>query len=53
MENYKIDDTVKTLPCFHIFHKNCIEGWFNNNKNNCPICKNDILNNEFNSEENL
>lgn len=53
MENYKIDDTVKTLPCFHIFHKNCIEGWFNNNKNNCPICKNDILNNEFNNEENL
>ena len=44
MENYKENDEVETLPCFHIFHKNCIEQWFNNNNNNCPICKNDITN---------
>ena len=44
MDNYKENDEVETLPCFHIFHKNCIEQWFNNNNNNCPICKNDITN---------
>ena len=44
MENYKEDDEVETLPCFHIFHKICIEEWFNNNNNNCPICKNEITN---------
>ena len=44
MENYKENDEVETLPCFHIFHNNCIEEWFNNNNNTCPICKNDITN---------
>ncbi len=44
MEEYKLEDECETLPCFHIFHNNCIEEWFNNNNNNCPICKNEITN---------
>ena len=42
--NYKENDEVETLPCFHIFHGLCIEEWFNNNNNICPVCKNDISN---------
>ena len=44
MEEYKLEDECETLPCFHIFHGHCIEEWFNNNNNNCPVCKNDISN---------
>lgn len=27
------------LNCDHIFHKNCISPWFNNNNNTCPTCR--------------
>ena len=47
MEKYKIDDEVKTLPCFHIFHKECIEHWLKAGKDTCPICKNKVNNNEL------
>ena len=46
MEDYKIGDEVETLPCFHLFHKECIDRWFKNNKDSCPICKNKISNRE-------
>lgn len=33
-------------PCIHGFHDVCINGWFEQNKNNyvipCPLCKTDI-----------
>ena len=46
MENYEIGDEVETLPCFHLFHKECIDKWFKSNKDSCPICKNKISNRE-------
>ena len=53
MEEYKERDEAETLPCFHIFHSSCIEEWFNNNNNNCPICKNDITNDNNNDFEDI
>ena len=47
MEKYKINDDVKTLPCFHIFHKECIEQWLKAGKDTCPICKNKVNNNDL------
>ena len=38
MTEYNEGETVKTLPCFHKYHKECIEGWFKV-QNFCPICK--------------
>ena len=55
MEKYEINDEVKTLPCFHIFHKDCIDHWFKGGNDSCPICKNRINHNnelveDFNDE---
>ena len=44
MEKYIINDEVKTLPCFHLFHKECIDHWLKAGKDSCPICKNKINN---------
>lgn len=45
MEKYEINDEVKTLPCFHLFHKDCIDQWIKAGNDSCPICKNKINHN--------
>ena len=41
-ENFKLNEKIIKLNCFHIFHKECIENWLNKN-NICPVCKNKYL----------
>merc|ERR1719197_2462125 len=41
MEEWADGDDVRTLPCLHHFHTNCIDEWLKRNKT-CPICKHDI-----------
>ena len=43
LEDFKINDLVIYLPCFHFFHKKCITKWILN-KTNCPLCKINIQN---------
>ena len=38
LEEYVNNDNAIYLPCFHIFHKNCIIQWIKKHAN-CPICK--------------
>jgi hypothetical protein len=38
MEEYAPGDTVKTLPCLHQFHCNCIDTWLRQSTV-CPVCK--------------
>ena len=43
LEEFKNEDMIKKLNCNHIFHKDCLGTWINNNtnKNNktCPLCR--------------
>ena len=32
MEEYEVGDIIITLPCFHIYHKQCIKKWINAKK---------------------
>jgi hypothetical protein len=39
--DYEEGDELRTLPCFHKYHKDCIDRWIVRDKK-CPICKHPI-----------
>lgn len=38
---YESGDKIKTLPCFHIYHSDCIDPWLLKN-GTCPVCQRHI-----------
>lgn len=42
LESYREGETVRTIPCFHTFHKSCIDPWLAE-KAECPICKHSAI----------
>lgn len=34
-------EKIRTLPCFHSFHCNCIDNWLNR-KAECPVCRSSV-----------
>lgn len=40
-----------TLDCKHFFCNPCIQYWFNNGKNSCPLCRSDIKEYNLNDKD--
>ena len=41
MDNYKVRQTMITLPCFHTFHETCCRQWIAE-KAVCPVCMTEV-----------
>lgn len=41
LEDYAEGQQMRTLPCSHSFHPNCIDRWLQRNRA-CPVCKKDV-----------
>lgn len=39
--SFEVGDEVKSLPCFHSYHSDCIDSWLQLNKV-CPVCQHSI-----------
>ena len=37
LQDYSLNDQLKTMPCFHVMHKTCLDIWLTQNAK-CPIC---------------
>merc|ERR1712129_306992 len=42
LQEFKVGDEMRTLPCFHSFHRECVDQWLHINTK-CPICKHSLL----------
>jgi len=39
LETFSIGDKIRTLPCEHYYHQNCISPWLAMSKKSCPDCR--------------
>jgi hypothetical protein len=43
IDDYQEGDSVRDLPCGHIFHDSCVDEWLLKHNRLCPVCKQDVL----------
>lgn len=39
LESFMVNEGYRTLPCGHDFHKKCIDKWFLEGSQECPMCR--------------
>ncbi|KAF8583360.1 hypothetical protein K439DRAFT_1661343 [Ramaria rubella] len=39
LDDYEPDDDLRLLSCRHAFHKQCVDKWLEQGRNNCPACR--------------
>mmetsp|Transcript_59857 Transcript_59857/g.160424 ORF Transcript_59857/g.160424 Transcript_59857/m.160424 type:complete len:102 (+) Transcript_59857:242-547(+) len=39
LDDYADGDELRTLPCNHVFHKQCVDQWLQLKSNSCPTCR--------------
>jgi len=39
LDDFKNEDILNKLNCDHMFHKNCLGSWLNDNNISCPLCR--------------
>ncbi|ORX90034.1 hypothetical protein K493DRAFT_63170 [Basidiobolus meristosporus CBS 931.73] len=39
LDDFKVGDEVRELPCCHIYHVDCIDPWLTTKSGTCPMCK--------------
>ncbi|KAN0009841.1 hypothetical protein ACTFIU_007148 [Dictyostelium citrinum] len=42
LDDFAVNDAIKTLPCIHHYHSDCVEKWLKI-KSVCPICKTSVF----------
>ncbi|GLJ14556.1 hypothetical protein SUGI_0235630 [Cryptomeria japonica] len=44
LRSFEEDDEIRKLcNCNHIFHRNCLDKWIDNNEDTCPFCRCPLL----------
>eukprot|EP00931_Biecheleriopsis_adriatica_P056078 TRINITY_DN33239_c0_g1_i1.p1 TRINITY_DN33239_c0_g1~~TRINITY_DN33239_c0_g1_i1.p1 ORF type:complete len:481 (+),score=107.19 TRINITY_DN33239_c0_g1_i1:35-1444(+) len=41
LEDFKVQDELRVLPCRHRYHSGCIDNWLARSRH-CPVCKRDV-----------
>lgn len=49
LEDFKLNDEIRVLPCNHAYHAVCIDPWLTRGRRVCPICKRGVLEDEYSS----
>lgn len=49
---YEDGDSLRILPCYHEFHRTCIDKWLKEIHRVCPLCRGDICRSDSLPEEN-
>ncbi|ORX71805.1 hypothetical protein DL89DRAFT_217853, partial [Linderina pennispora] len=42
LSDFKAGKILVTLPCSHVFHKDCVRTWLTKKSETCPLCKESV-----------